>query len=162
MVKDKDMQFFMINMKMKRKRNKKNWPSPTGIWTPDFWTNFRPKFEFLWRVDPSSSGFLELLDFTSWCPSFRIQFSVGPNVFSYFLSLFSSSRSCRCLLSSQWLINVSPLLFYLLDEQNIFLITFTCHISKAKTQTDRLFVFIIYQIWMHFSKTHTNTQEIRN
>ena len=105
---------------------------------------------------------LEWLLATSWCPSFRIQFSVGPNVFSYFLSLFSSSRSCRCLLSSQWLINVSPLLFYLLDEQNIFLITFTCHISKAKTQTDRLFVFIIYQIWMHFFKTHTNKQEIRN
>ena len=36
MVKDKDMQFFMINMKMKRKRDKKNWPSLTGIWTPDF------------------------------------------------------------------------------------------------------------------------------
>ena len=67
MVKDKDMQFFMINMKMKRKRNKKNWPSPTGIWTPDFWTNSRPKFEFLWRLDPSSSGFLELLDFICIC-----------------------------------------------------------------------------------------------
>ena len=47
MVKDKDMQFFMINMKMKRKRkrDKKIWPSPTGIWTPDFWTSSRPQFE---------------------------------------------------------------------------------------------------------------------
>ena len=64
MVKDKDMQFFMINMKMKRKRDKKNWPSPTGIWTPDFWTNSRPKFEFWGRSDQSSSRFLEFLNFT--------------------------------------------------------------------------------------------------
>ena len=71
MVKDKDMQFFMINMKMKRKRDKKNWPSPTGIWTPDFWTNSRPKFEFLWRLDPSSSGFLELLDLIWVAPKIR-------------------------------------------------------------------------------------------
>ena len=85
---------------------------------------------------------LEWLLATSWCPSFRIQFSVGPYVFPYV---------------------VSPVLFYLSDEKRIFVITFTCHFSKAKTQTDQLFVFIFCQIWMHFLK-HTlfNKQEIRN
>jgi hypothetical protein len=31
-----NIQFFMENMKMKRKRDKKIWPSTTGIWTPIF------------------------------------------------------------------------------------------------------------------------------
>ena len=67
MVKNKDMQFFMENLKMKRKRGKKIWPSLTGIWTPDFSTNSRPKFEIWGRLDLSSPGFLELLDFNwSW------------------------------------------------------------------------------------------------
>ena len=48
---------------MKRKKNKIFWPSGVGIWTPDFWTNSRPKFEFWGRLDLSSPGFLELLDF---------------------------------------------------------------------------------------------------
>ena len=64
MVKNKNMQFFMENLKMKRKRGKKIWPSLTGIWTPDFSTNFRLKFEIWGRLDLSSPGFLELLDFT--------------------------------------------------------------------------------------------------
>ena len=49
---------------MKRKRGKKIWPSLTGIWTPDLSTNSRPKFEIWERLDLSSPGFLELLDFT--------------------------------------------------------------------------------------------------
>ena len=69
MVKNKDMQFFMENLKMKRKRGKKIWPSLTGIWTPDFSTNSRPKFEIWGRLDLSSPGFLELLDFTVWIES---------------------------------------------------------------------------------------------
>ena len=37
-----------------------------GIRTPDFWAKLsRPKFEFLLRLDLSSSGFLELLDFNN-------------------------------------------------------------------------------------------------
>ena len=53
---------------MKRKRNKKIWPSPTGIWTPDFWildfwANSRPKFEFWGKLVLSSSWFLDFLDF---------------------------------------------------------------------------------------------------
>ena len=36
MVKKTDMQFFMENLKMKRKNDKKFWPSGAGIWTPDF------------------------------------------------------------------------------------------------------------------------------
>ena len=48
---------------MKRKKNKIFWPSGAGIWTPDFWTNSLPKFEFWGRLDLSSPGFLELLDF---------------------------------------------------------------------------------------------------
>ena len=49
---------------MKRKKNKIFWPSGAGIWTPDFWTNSSPKFEFWGRLDLLSPGFLELLDFT--------------------------------------------------------------------------------------------------
>ena len=64
MIKDNDMQFCMKNLKMKRKKDKKIWPSLTGIWTPDFWTNSRQKFEFWGRWDQWSSGFLELLYFT--------------------------------------------------------------------------------------------------
>ena len=37
---------FMENMKMKRKKDKKIEPSPTGIWTLDFWANSQPWFEF--------------------------------------------------------------------------------------------------------------------
>ena len=48
---------------MKRKKNKIFWPSGAGIWTPDLWTNSRPKFGFWGRLDLSSPGFLELLDF---------------------------------------------------------------------------------------------------
>ena len=36
MVKDKDMQFCMENLKMKRKGPNFFWPSRAGIWTPDF------------------------------------------------------------------------------------------------------------------------------
>ena len=32
-----NIQFFTENMKMKRKRDKKIWPSQTGIWNPDLW-----------------------------------------------------------------------------------------------------------------------------
>ena len=74
MVKNKDMQFFMENLKMKRKRGKKIWPSLTGIWTPDFSTNSRPKFEIWGRLDLSSPGFLELLDFTGYLFSDHIFF----------------------------------------------------------------------------------------
>ena len=63
-LKTKICSFLWLIWKWKEKGTKKNWPSPTGIWTPDFWTNSCPKFEFLWRLDPSSSWFLELLDFT--------------------------------------------------------------------------------------------------
>ena len=49
---------------MKRKRNKKIWPSPKGIWTPDFWTSSRSQFEFWWRLDQQSSWFLKNLNFT--------------------------------------------------------------------------------------------------
>ena len=48
---------------MKRKWDKKIWPSPTGIWTPDFWANSCPKFEFWGRLVLSSSCFLDILDF---------------------------------------------------------------------------------------------------
>ena len=43
MVKDKDMQFFMINMKMKRKRNKKRLTFPDGDLNPGFLNKFPPK-----------------------------------------------------------------------------------------------------------------------
>ena len=36
MIKTQDMQFFMENLKMKQKKDKKIWPSVAGIWTPDF------------------------------------------------------------------------------------------------------------------------------
>ena len=52
----------MENMKMKRKHDKKIWPSPTGTWTPDFWTSSRPRFGFWGRLDQSSSRFLKNLD----------------------------------------------------------------------------------------------------
>ena len=42
MVKDKDMQFFMINMKMKRKRDKKM-TFPDGDLNPGFLNKFPPK-----------------------------------------------------------------------------------------------------------------------
>ena len=42
MVKDKDMQFFMINMKMKRKRDKKI-DLPDGDLNPGFLNKFLPK-----------------------------------------------------------------------------------------------------------------------
>ena len=77
MVKNKDMQFFMENLKMKRKRGKKIWPSLTGIWTPDFSTNSRPKFEIWGRLDLSSPGFLELLDFTAYCSRNHMSFRKG-------------------------------------------------------------------------------------
>ena len=48
---------------MKRKRDKKIWPSPTGIWIPDFWTNLRPRFKFWGRLDQSSLRKLKFLDF---------------------------------------------------------------------------------------------------
>ena len=35
-LKKKNMQFFMVNLKMKRKKDKNFWPSGAGIWTPDF------------------------------------------------------------------------------------------------------------------------------
>ena len=90
MVKYKDMQFFIINMKMKRKKEQKNWPFPAGIWTPDFWTNSRPKFKFLWRLDPSSSGFLELLDFID-------VYKFGEEIFKidiFWIFLYKSNQIC--------------------------------------------------------------------
>ena len=42
MVRDKDMQFFMINMKMNRKRDKKS-TFPGGDLNPGFLNKFPPK-----------------------------------------------------------------------------------------------------------------------
>ena len=49
-----------------KKKGQKIWPSPTGIWTPDFWPNSRPKFEFWGRLVLSSSWFLDFLDFNGY------------------------------------------------------------------------------------------------
>ena len=46
MVKDKDIQFFMINMKMKRKRDKKIDLPQRGFEPRIFEQISRPKFEF--------------------------------------------------------------------------------------------------------------------
>jgi hypothetical protein len=43
MVKDKDMQFFMINMKMKRKKGTKKLTFPGGDLNPGFLNKFPPK-----------------------------------------------------------------------------------------------------------------------
>ena len=40
MVKYKDVQFFMKNLKMIWKKDKNVWPSGAGIWAPDFQQNF--------------------------------------------------------------------------------------------------------------------------
>ena len=56
------MQFFMINMKMKRKRKRnKKIDLPRRGFEPRIFEQIPA--QFLWRLDPSSSGFLELLDF---------------------------------------------------------------------------------------------------
>ena len=59
MVKEKGMQFFIIDMKMKRKRDKKIDLPQRGFEPP----NSRQKFEFWGRSDKSSSRFLKLLNF---------------------------------------------------------------------------------------------------
>ena len=41
--------------------DKKIWPSPTGIWTPDFWTSSCPQFEFWGRLELTV---IKYLDFT--------------------------------------------------------------------------------------------------
>ncbi len=43
MVANKDIQFFMENMKMKRKRDKKNLTLPDGDLNPGFSNKFPPK-----------------------------------------------------------------------------------------------------------------------
>ena len=46
-----------------KKTGQKKWPSPTWIWTTDFWTSSCPKLEFWARLDQKSSRFLKNLDF---------------------------------------------------------------------------------------------------
>ena len=60
-LKTKLCSFFMENLKMKRKNDKKFWPSGAGIWTPDFQSFSRPWFEFSWEVRRMRSNQNKLL-----------------------------------------------------------------------------------------------------
>ena len=46
-----NIQFFYGEYENEKKTGQKIWPSPMGIWTPDFWTSSRPQFEFWGRLD---------------------------------------------------------------------------------------------------------------
>ena len=66
---------------------------PDGDLTLDFWTGFRPRFEFWGRLDQSSSRFLKNLDFNFFSPrSQRCVFPVSDGFIMYCHSSKSTGK----------------------------------------------------------------------
>ena len=147
---------------MKRKRGKKIWPSLTGIWTPDFSTNSRPKFEIWGRLDLSSPGFLELLDFTSKylnCIIFEGTYSCGTGC-QIEISLLPSKFFQLLFVGSNQLILFSVLRFntgqaplkLVYSSEQLFLLVFQSLFSQSHSYQILLELtrskFLLRQSWL--------------